>query len=469
MDTASLEKFIIKQWDEEIIPQLVDYIKIPCKSPAFDSHWQNNGFIDTAMAQIAAWCKTQPIKGLQVEIIRLENRTPLLYMEIPGNADRTLLMYGHCDKQPEMTGWDDDLGPWKPVLKENKLYGRGGADDGYAAFASLTAIRALQEQNIDHARCVILIEACEESGSYDLPFYVEALKSRIGTPDLVICLDSMSGNYEQLWLTTSLRGVVNGELHVSLLKQGVHSGQASGIVPSSFRVLRELLSRIENLHSGEILLAAAQVSIPQQRREQTYLAAKVLGKTVVEAFPWQTGAQAANQDYAELLLTRNWRPALSVIGAEGFPSLANAGNVSRPKTAIMLSLRTPPTCDATACTAALKECLEKDPPYGAKVEFIAHQESNGWNAPETAPWLVAACESASQTFFSKPAVYSGEGGTIPFMGMLGEQFPRAQFMITGVLGPQSNAHGPNEFLHIPMVKKVTACVAFVVAEHGKRN
>jgi acetylornithine deacetylase/succinyl-diaminopimelate desuccinylase-like protein len=465
--TSSLEQFVNQQWDQEIIPQLIEYIKIPAKSPSFDTEWQKNGFIDQAVNQIATWCRAQPIAGLEVEIVRLEGRTPLIYMEIPGNNDRTILMYGHCDKQPEMSGWDDDLGPWKPVLREDKLYGRGGADDGYAAFASLTAIRALQEQKLPHSRIVIVIEACEESGSYDLPPYIEALKSRIGTPDLVICLDSMSGNYEQLWLTTSLRGLVNGELHVSVLRQGVHSGQASGIVPSSFRVMRELLSRVEDQETGDILLEQAHVDIPQQRREQTELAAKVLGERIAKNYPWQPGAHPDSTDYAGLLLRRNWQPALSITGADGIPSLANAGNVSRPKTAVMLSLRTPPTCDAKSCTDALKAVLEKDPPYGAKVEFVAHQESGGWNAPATAQWLVDACESASQTFFDKPALYSGEGGTIPFMGMLGAQFPHAQFMITGVLGPKSNAHGPNEFLHIPMGKKLTACVAFVVAEHFK--
>jgi len=401
-------------------------------------------------------------------VVKLEGRTPLIYMEVPGDGDDCVLLYGHLDKQPEMVGWADDLGPWKAVLKGDKLYGRGGADDGYAAFASLTAIEALQRQKIPHARCVVVIEACEESGSYDLPFYFEHLSDRIGTPSLIIALDSGCGNYEQLWGTTSLRGIVTGDLIVEVLSEGVHSGDASGVVASSFRVLRQLLSRLDDPETGKVI-DAFQVEIPSERLEQAHASADVLGDDVFCKFPFVKGMQPVHTDRAELVLNRTWRPALSITGADGLPKLSDAGNVLRPKTAVKISLRVPPTMDATEATQRVKKLLEADPPYGAKVTFKGEQAGNGWNAPALSPWFADALESASQAYFGKPAVFMGEGGSIPFMGMLGAKYPKAQFLITGLLGPNSNAHGPNEFMHVPMAKGLTACVSHVLCDHARRT
>jgi acetylornithine deacetylase/succinyl-diaminopimelate desuccinylase-like protein len=421
--------------------------------------------MDAATDLLADWARKQPIKGMKVEVVRLEGRTPLIFVEIDGQGDDCVLLYGHLDKQPEMTGWADDLGPWKPVLKGDKLFGRGGADDGYAIFGSMTAIRALQEQGLPHARCVILIEACEESGSYDLPYYVDHLAGRIGKPSLVVCLDSGCANYDQLWCTTSLRGLAGGNLRVRVLSEGVHSGDASGIVPSSFRVLRQLLSRLEDEGSGKILIEQLHVEIPEQRLGQARSAAQVLGNDVFDKFPFLPGMAPMAADLTEMILNRTWRPMLSVTGADGMPPLSNAGNVLRPFTAVKLSLRLPPTLNPKLASDLLKRELTRDPPYGATVEFEVEKASTGWNAPALAPWLEQAIDQASQEFFGAPAMYMGEGGTIPFMGMLGEKFPGAQFMITGVLGPHSNAHGPNEFLHIPTGKRVTAAVAKVISEH----
>ena len=465
MNKDSLEKFVNDRWDNSIVPQLTEYIKIPNKSPMFDPNWQENGHMEKAVELIEGWCREEPIEGLTVEVIRLEGRTPLIYMEIPGETDDTVLLYGHLDKQPEMVGWFDDLGPWKPVLKGDKLYGRGGADDGYAAYGSLTAIRALKEHGGKHARCVVLIEGCEESGSYDLPFYIDHLSDRIGDVSLVICLDSGCGNYDQLWCTTSLRGIVSGNLNVNILHNGVHSGDATGVVASSFRVVRQLLSRLEDETTGQIKASDFHVEIPQQRIDQAGVCASVLGNNVYERFPWVDGAHAIKEDATDAIISRTWRPGLAITGAAGLPGLDDAGNVMRPFTSVKLSLRIPPMLDADKATAALKQLLEKDPPYGARVEFEAEQGAGGWNAPEFSPWLLESAENASQMYFGREAVYMGEGGTIPFMGMLGEKFPKAQFFITGVLGPESNAHGPNEFLHIPMGKRLTCCVAQLLADH----
>lgn len=469
MDSAKIDRFLSEKWDDDIVPQLVDYIRIPNKSPMFDADWVAHGYMADAVALMERWARAQAIPGLQVEVVQLEGRTPLIYLEVPASSDATgedtVLLYGHLDKQPEMTGWDADLGPWTPVLKGDRLYGRGGADDGYALFGSLAAIQALQDQGIPHARCVVLIEACEESGSYDLPAYVDHLAARIGKPSLVVCLDSGCGNYEQLWCTTSLRGLAGGNFSVKVLSEGVHSGDASGVVPSSFRVLRDLLSRLEDEATGKIKVDGLYADIPEERLAQARKVAEVLGDEVYSKFPFLPGMRPMHEDLSELVLNRTWRPALSVTGADGLPPLASAGNVLRPETAVKLSLRLPPTLDGKHAGELLKEVLLRDPPYGAEVSLALEKSSSGWNAPAQSPWLTDAIEAASQAAFGKPAMYMGEGGSIPFMGMLGEKFPGAQFMITGVLGPHSNAHGPNEFLHIPMGKRVTACVSRVIAAH----
>lgn len=465
IDARQLERFVGEMWDEQIIDQLIDYIAIPNKSPAFDPDWAQAGHMDRAMALIAAWVARQPITGMHHEVVQLEGRTPLLLIDIPGNNADTVLLYGHMDKQPEMSGWSEGLGPWLPVLKGDRLYGRGGADDGYAVFGSLAAIMALRAQGIAHSRCVVLIEGCEESGSYDLPHYVDHLAARIGQPSLVVCLDSGCGNYDQLWLTTSLRGLAGGTLTVQVLDEGVHSGDASGVVPSSFRLIRQLLSRVEDQATGRVLLDALYAPIPDQRRAQALLAAATLGDEIFAKFPFAGGTQPMSSELTELVLNRTWRPALSITGAQGLPPADNAGNVLRPKTALKLSMRLPPTLDPQAATEALERELTRDPPNGATVSFEVESAGAGWNAPALSPWLEQSVDQASRAFFGRPVAYMGEGGTIPFMGMLGAKFPGAQFLITGVLGPHSNAHGPNEFLHIPTGKKVTAVVAKIVADH----
>lgn len=469
MDKNLTTSFCNQAWDTSVIPELIDYIRIPNKSPAFDPDWQDNGYMDQVVKQFANWCKAQDVKGMALDVVRLPGRTPLIYIEIAGDIDNTVLLYGHLDKQPEMAGWKDGLGPWLPVLKDDKLYGRGGADDGYATFASLLAIKALQEQAIPHARCVVIIEACEESGSYDLPFYIDHLAQRIGQPELVICLDSGCGNYDQLWNTTSLRGLIGGDLKIGVLNEGVHSGDASGIVPSSFRIIRQLLDRIDDSMTGQVAVDAFNASIPDSRIEQAQLAAEVLGETVFKKFPFTNNTKPVNSVSSELILNRTWRPALSITGADGLPLIENAGNVLRPMTAVKISLRLPPTCNAEIASKKLKSLLESDPPYQCKITFTPDWAASGWHAPEMATWLETTINQVSMNYFGKPAMHMGEGGTIPFMGMLGEKFPAAQFLITGVLGPGSNAHGPNEFLHIPTAKKLTCCVAEIIAKHFEKT
>jgi len=474
MNPISASKFIDTLWDTQIVPTLETYIRIPNKSPAFDPDWEKHGHMDAAVTLLADWARGKltafDVAGrlrATLDVVRLPGRTPLIFMEIPGTAPGTVLMYGHLDKQPEMKGWT--TGPWEPVIKDGRLYGRGGADDGYALFAALSALLALKEQGVAHARTVIIIEASEESGSPDLPAYIEHLAPRIGTPDLVVCLDSGCGNYEQLWLTTSLRGMVIGTLTVKVLTEGVHSGAASGIVPSSFRIARQLLSRIENVETGEIIVPELQVAIPEDRITQARAAAQILGDTVITELPFTDGTRAMAASNEDAILQKTWKAQLAITAIDGYPAPENGGNVLLPATTLKLSLRVPPSGDAEAARAAVKRALEADPPYNADVTFNAPRGENGWNAPALAPWLAAALDKASNAAFGRPSAFQGEGGSIPFMGMLGRRYPETQFVITGVLGPHSNAHGPNEFLDIGYAKKLSGAVASILADHALKG
>ena len=489
MNLNDLKPFIDRKWRDDITPRLVDYVRVPAKSPSFDASWAEHGHLQAviqmaqqwALAQATNAAGSQALAGMKLEVVTIDGKTPCIFFDIPATqglgSARTVLFYGHLDKQPEMSGWRDDLGPWKPVIEDNKLYGRGSADDGYAIFASLTAIAALDTQGIARARCVGLIETCEESGSFDLPAYLELLAPRMGDVQLVIGLDSGCGNYDQLWVTTSLRGLIGGVLSVEILTEGVHSGNASGIVPSSFRIARALLNRLDDAKTGEVLSAAFHAPIPPERLQQAQAAGTILGDSVWQQFPWVScshdpagHAHAAmlsvplTTDPVQAILNRTWRPALSVTGAAGFPSLDSAGNVLRPKTSFKLSMRLPPTVDGEQATWAMKRLLEEDAPYNAKVSFKPDFGATGWNAPPTADWLKTVLDQCSQDCYGKPAAWMGEGGTIPFMNMLGQKFPQAQFLITGVLGPKSNAHGPNEFLHLPYATVLTRAVAGVLSQ-----
>ena len=487
---AALAQHSHTAWDERIVPALTEYIGVPSKSPMFDPAWAANGLIDRVVRDAAAWVESRKVAGLKLEVLRIEGRTPLIFFDIPstqaassGASGDTVLLYGHLDKQPEFNGWRSDLGPWTPKYENGLLYGRGGADDGYAVYAAISAIEALDAQGIARPRCVGLIEACEESGSHDLPAYIAALGSRLGQVGLVVCLDSGAGNYDQLWLTTSLRGMVSGVLKVEILSEGIHSGDASGLVPSSFCILRHLLDRLEDSASGELLPQSFHCQLPASRLAQAQATAAILKDEVWKRMPWACGADGGatlptTTDPVQGLINRTWKPTLSVTGADGFPPLGSAGNVLRPYTAFKLSLRLPPLVDGHQASLKLKTLLEDNAPYNAKVTFqpdgragapsgqgpdAACYGATGWNAPELSGWLENALDAASSSQFGAPLGYIGQGGTIPLMSMLGQSFPKAQMMVCGVLGPKSNAHGPNEFLHVPYGKKLTAAVAQVIA------
>lgn len=465
MNITAVKKITNRLWGNAVIPGLSEFIRIPAKSPAYDAKWQENGNLMAAANLLAHWAEAQNIPGLTYQILQLKNKTPCLYIDIPGysQSQSTNLFYAHLDKMPESKGWDSDLGPWKPVIKNNRLYGRGSVDDGYALFTLITALKVLEKKRIPYNRTVTIIEASEESGSYDLPIYLKHLHKKIGTPNLIMCLDVGCGDYEHLWCTSSLRGIVEGTLQVEILNEPVHSGAISGIIPSSFRILRQLLDRIENVKTGEVLLKSCKVTIPEFAKKQAKELGKYLGKTIYTDFPLLAGVAPTSKKLDELLLNRTWKPTLSIIGAEGLPRVQDAATVLRPMTALQLSLRIPPFCDPEKVTRELTQIFEKNPPNGAKIKFIPAPPMTGWAAPKTSKWLSDAIENASLKYFGKKPMFVSEGGSIGVMPILQQQYPEAQFFLTGAAGPNSNEHGPNESLHLPTAKKITCCLAEILA------
>lgn len=458
------KNFVDSFWDDAVMPSLVEYVSIPNKSPLFDPDWEANGFMADAVDHMVSWVNQQSVAGLETEVVTIPGKTPVILSTLKGTRDGQVLIYGHLDKQPEFEGWAEGLAPWEPVIKDNKLYGRGGADDGYAIYSAVTAILAAQQQSLPLPDIHILIEASEESGSPDLPFYMEQLAPRIGQPDLVIALDSTCGNYDQLWLTTSLRGMLIGDLTVKVLTEGVHSGAAGGIVPSSFRLLRQLVSRLEDENTGYIKPSFLNEQIPEHRRAEAIKAGEVLAEGFSHLFPMAGQGRPMSEDPTELVLNNTWLASLAVTGLGGAPSPHEAGNVLRPETTARMALRIPPTTDAEEAAVLLRELLTEKPPGGVEINLDMHTPNAGWHANPTSSAMADLLDRASGHYFGNPHMAMGCGGSIPFMEFLASSAPDAAFVVTGVLGPHSNAHGPNEFLHLDAAKKVTACVAEILTD-----
>ena len=471
--TGRLARAIDLSFENNVMPSLAHYTSIACLSPEFDPDWVQTGALHEAAEHLLAWCEQRDLGDANIEIVELEGLTPVLFAEIaatdPQRSDSTTLIYGHFDKQPPLGDWREGLEAFRAVREGDRLYGRGSADDGYATFSAMCALEVLRENALGHGRVLVLIEASEESGSPDLEPYITHLARRIGEQQLIVCLDASCATYDRLWVTTSLRGLLNGELRVDVLKEGVHSGLGGGIVPSSFRICRQLLSRLEDERTGEITVSALNTTLPAHRVNEIAEVAAEFGDEVAGIFPGVQGLELQGHDTAERIIRGTWESALEVTGAEGMPALRDAGNVLRPYTALKVSIRLPPNCDPVKAGRAVEATLTKDPPNGATVSFSVDQMANGWDAAVLAPWLGRALDEASTSFFGAQWRAMGGGGSIPFMAALAGRFPDAQFLATGVLGPQSNAHGVNEFLHIPTAKAVTATIAHVLSTMPRRN
>ncbi len=465
-----MSEITLADFENEALPTLTTYAKIACLSPMFDAQWEQNGKIEEAIQLLGAWARARALRSFEVEIHRLEGRTPVLVVSVESTAPTTgtVLLYGHLDKQPPLGDWSEGLAPFAPVRRGDRVYARGVADDGYSTFSALLALESLEANDIPHARCVVLIEASEESGSSDLESHLDALAEHLGQVELLICLDSGALTYDRLWVTTSLRGVVIAEVNVAVLEQGVHSGAASGVVPSSFRVLRQLLDRVEDAATGEVLVAELNAEIPAAEVEAANAVAKEFGDIIARGLPTLEGVELMGASAQERILRRTWYPTLSIVGIGGVPAPEIAGNVLRPYTTATLSFRLPPSVDAESARDALIPILTTGVPSSAIVTLENWSIGSGWSSPALAPWLASALEQASLDAYDHTPGFTGEGGSIPFLASLGKRYPDVQFVATGVLGPHSNAHGIDEMLDLPMAVGVTNAVATVIGAHAKK-
>lgn len=467
---ALMPLLTLDDFERDALDTLTTYAAIPCLSPMYDAQWVEHGYLDQAVELLAGWARQRRLANAEVSVQRLEGRTPLLMItiEATGPTKGTTVLYGHLDKQPPLGNWSEGLDPFTPVRRGNRLYARGVADDGYAVFAALLALEAMEANSVAHGRCVVLIEASEESGSPDLEAYLDALAEHLGDVQLMICLDSGALSYDRLWVTTSLRGVVNVELTIRVLSRGVHSGSASGVAPSSFRVLRQLIERIEDSATGEILLDELRPAIPDAAREAARATAEEFGDVVVNELPFLDGVEPMGASAQERILRRSWYPTLSVVGMGGIPEPEHAGNVLRPYTEALLSIRLAPNTDAAVACEALTKALSTEVPSHAQVEIALHP-GGGWVAPPLAPWLEAALDAASLEAFGRAPGFTGEGGSIPFLNSLAQRYRDVQFVATGVLGPDSNAHGIDEMLDLEMAVGVINAVSEVVGAFAKHT
>jgi len=471
---AGAARRVLASWRDAVVPFLLEFGAIPDLSPAYDPEWESRGELDRAAECMAAFARGRDLPGATVEVVRIPGLTPTVLVDVPASrpgAAGTVVVYGHYDKQPPFTGWSEGRGPWTPTLEGDRLYGRGVADDGYALPSALVALEAVRAAGGRHARCVVLAEGSEESGSPHLQQVLDALADRIGTPDLVLALDSSAPTDERLWVTTSLRGALMGELTVRVLDHGIHSGTAGAVVPSSFRIARLLLDRVEDAATGDLLLPELVTDPPPWAEAAARAADAALADAGAddEGYPTVGHLSLQGATRLERSMRRSWLGAVAVVGADGLPPSVDAGAVLRPSTTLKLAIRLPPTADAGAAAAAVDRAFTTDVPYGAEVTWEPELAAGGWAAPAFAPWLSAALDRASEATFGNPAGTVGEGGSIPFLGWLAERFPVAQLLALGALVPGSNHHGPDESLHLPTAERVVGGVAALLAAHGARS
>ncbi len=439
---------------------LCEFVKLPSKSSDFDPDWQAHGYLQEACEKAAQWGQSL-FADATFEVMTAPGHTPALFFDIPATDERlgTALFYGHFDKQPEAHGWSNNRQPFVPSIEGNCLYGRGAADDGYSFYCALTAIYALKNAGIKHGRITGLIETDEESGSADMAHWLNVIDKRCGHVCLIVVLDSTSADYDRFWVTTSFRGCVNFTLNVQVLNQGVHSGSASGIVPDSFRIARSLLERLEDAQTGVVADSRLNCPIARERLEQIKATAQILGTSVTSEFPWHNATRACHEDIFESLIERGFQPKLCVVGADGLPPCNQAGRVMRDKTSLALSLRTPPELDTQAALEVVTEILTQNPPYCADVTITDGSTGNGWSAKLGCRWFDRALQDACQDVFGLAPAYNCDGASIPILNLMQSHFPDAQMLVTGVLGPGSNAHGPDEMLKLDYLEKLTGVIA----------
>ena len=464
LDLGSMMERSDEIWEQSILPSLSDFIEIKALSPLFEPKWAELGELDATIDMFCEWLDDQGIEGMSYETQRIEDLSPVLLVTIDGTGPGEVIFYSHLDKQPSKPElWSEGLHPLRAVRRDPWLYGRGSVDDGYGGYLCATSVRLLQEQGLPHPKCTMIIETCEESGSFDLPPYLEALTEQLGDPDIVVVMDSGGPDYEHTWMTEALRGLVSGTLSVKVSHEGIHSGNSGGSIPSSFRIQRILLDRVEESTTGKVLVPEMHVDISKEVRDKAAALAEVVGSSIWEQFPTVESLRQASESTEDMIVAMNWEPTLSIIGADGIPPVQVAGNVLRTNTDLKLSFRIPPGVDSESAIDKVKETLESDPPYGAEVTFTPDSCADGFHAPPMEGRVSEAIHDASKELTGLPPLATWTGGTIPFMAMMQGKYPEAMFLCTGSSGPGNNAHGPDEKLHIPSSKRLTVVLSATIA------
>lgn len=468
---------------ESITPQYVmgstaEKLKGICEALNLAMDWVNkqsdlNATLTAGIPQGSPCAANQAHETVETDAAHL---TPILLIQIPGTAPEgsgSVLMYGHWDKQAiaDVKAWNEPkgsmkTGPFQPNIANGRLYGRGTADDGYALFFSIAAIQALRANGIPYPTVNFILDFDEEGGSVNLERYLEKFSFKIGTPDLCITLDSGAGDYNRIWNTTTERGIVTGTLTVKVLTDSVHSGDGSGIIPNPQRIMRHLLSRLEDPVTGKILPSEFQVEVPATYLADVFSQATNIVPSTIKGFPWFGYATTAASNPVELILNRIWRAGLAVTGVDGLPSTAAANNVVVGSVSYQLSLRLPPPLRIDEVQRQLKDLFEKDPPYGATVtyDYEGAPAANGWMSPPQPRWLSEAIDQASQVLFQQPSAPLGDGGTQPVLAILKEKFKETLFFASGVAGPGNNEHAANENLNIKYAEQLSACEAYVLSQ-----
>ena len=464
-------KYSEDQFEPFFIKGLQEFVRVENLTPMVDPEYATNGLVQKAMECVDKWIQGLNIIGLKRHVIHPEGLNPLVvYVVEPSEGcTKNIMMYGHLDKQPYGPGWEEGLSPTDPIIRGDFMYGRGSCDDGYSAFACMLAVKALQESGAKWPRVVLTLETEEESGSPCLLALLKEAEPLIGKPDAMFCMDSGALDYEQLWLTSSLRGVCIVELTVEGGKAGYHSGETGGIIPETFRVVRQLLNRLDDPETGEVC-KEFQVEVPDFKRQEAKFIAGKYGDKIYNKFDVHPGVQYMSQDNVEeLYLNKAWRPNLSITGADGLPPCGIAGNVLRPKTTVKCSMRLVPTFDAHQANQIFEEKLTKNVPYNAKVTLKGGHAGSGWCQKQLEPWLQTAFEQSAQKFFDgTPVGTFGEGGSIPFLKELERKYPATQIVALGCCGPESNIHGPNEKINLVYVKKIIKTLGHLLTVSGSQ-
>lgn len=451
-------------WEDSILPSLSEFIEIKALSPLFEPKWAEIGELDKTIDLFCNWLDDQGILGMKYETHRIDGKSPVLLVTVDGTGPGEVIFYSHLDKQPSKPElWSDGLHPLKAVRRDPWLYGRGTIDDGYGGYLCATSVRLLQEAGIPHPRCTFLIETCEESGSFDLPPYLDALTGELGNPDMIVVMDSGGPDYDHIWMTEALRGLVSGTLSVKVSHEGIHSGNSGGSIPSSFRIIRELLDRVEDSKTGEVLIPEMHVEIGEDVQDKAKALAEVVGGSIWEQFPTVDTLVPVASTTEEMIIAMNWEPTLCVIGVDGIPPVQVAGNVLRTNTDLKLSFRIPPGVDSEGVISIVKEILEDEPPFGAEVSFTPDSCADGFHAPPLQGKVRDAIHESSLSLTGLPPLATWTGGTIPFMAMMQRKYPEAMFLCTGASGPGNNAHGPDEKLHIPSSKRLTVVLSSTIS------